>query len=439
MLIRSFTGIFRTVRNASNMAFQLKRVLISDSLDPCCAKILESNGIAVDTNTKLTKEQLVAEIPKYDGLIVRSATKVTAAVIEAATNLKIIGRAGTGVDNIDLNASSKKGVIVMNTPSGNTLSAAEHTCAMICAMSRNIPQAHMSMKSGKWDRKAFMGSELYGKTLGIIGLGRIGKEVALRMQSFGMTTIGFDPIIPASVSAEFNTEWMTLDKLWPLADYITVHTPLIPQTKGLLNDETFGKCKKGVHVLNIARGGIIDEDALARALKSGQCGGAALDVFVEEPPTNRDLVDHPNLVATPHLGASTAEAQKRVAEEIGQQFVDLVQGKRLEGGVNAMALSNALQPGTRPLVALGQGLGAVAAALAGKITNKTTVKINTYGPDLQSAASFLGAAVSVGLLKVQIANSLNLVNAPFYAKEIGVKVRLVTNYYVFWMALKFSF
>ncbi|XP_077977975.1 D-3-phosphoglycerate dehydrogenase-like [Glandiceps talaboti] len=420
---RPFVGNFRTVHIASSMAFQLKRVLISDSLDPCCAKILEENGIATDTKTKLTKEQLVAEIPNYDGIVVRSATKVTAEVIEAGKNLKIIGRAGTGVDNIDINAASKKGIIVMNTPAGNTLSAAEHTCAMICAMSRNIPQAHMSMKNGKWDRKAFMGSELYGKTLGIVGLGRIGKEVALRMQSFGMTTIGFDPIVPAEVSAAFDTEWMELEELWPKIDYVTVHTPLIPQTKGMLNDTTFGKCKRGVRVLNIARGGIIDEEALLRALQSGQCAGAALDVFCEEPPTNRDLIDHPNLIATPHLGASTTEAQLRVAEEIAEQFVDLVKGKRLEGGVNAMAMSNALQPETRPVVALGQGLGSVAASLAGQVTGKTQIQVTTYGPELKACSSFLSAAVAMGLLKVQVANSLNLVSAPFYAKQLGIKIK----------------
>ncbi|XP_070566714.1 D-3-phosphoglycerate dehydrogenase-like [Ptychodera flava] len=420
--LRSFVGNFRAVNIAANMAFQLKRVLISDSLDPCCAKILEENGIAVDTKTKLSKEELVAEISNYDGIVVRSATKVTAEVIAASKNLRIIGRAGTGVDNIDIGAASKKGIIVMNTPAGNTLSAAEHTCAMICAMSRNIPQAHMSMKSGKWDRKSFMGSELYGKTLAIVGLGRIGREVALRMQSFGMTTIGFDPLVPPEVSATFNTEWLEVKDIWPRADYITVHTPLIPQTKGLLNDESFQQCKKGVRVLNIARGGIIDEEALLRALNSGQCAGAALDVFVEEPPTNRDLVDHPHLIATPHLGASTTEAQKRVAEEIAEQFVDLVKGKRLEGGVNAMALSNALSPDTRPVVSLGQGLGAVAAALAGEVNAKTKVQINTYGTDLESAGSFLPAAVAVGVLKAQVANSLNLVSAPFYAKELGIKI-----------------
>lgn len=405
------------------MAFALSKVLISDNVSPRCAEILQKNGITVDTKTKLTKEDLINEIPNYDALIVRSATKVTADVIDAAKNLKIIGRAGTGVDNIDVNAASRKGVIVMNTPGGNTMSAAEHTCSMICCMSRNIPQAHMSMREGRWDRKLFMGQELYGKTLGIVGLGRIGKEVALRMQSFGMTTIGFDPIIPASVSAEFGVEWMKLEDLWPKVDYVTVHTPLIPQTRGLLNDKSFAQCKKGVRVVNVARGGIIDEAALVRALESGQCGGAALDVYEEEPPTNQSLIQHPKLIATPHLGASTDEAQVRVAVEIAEQFVDAVKGVSLVGALNARALENALKAETKPWVAVGEGLGATASTLTGQANSQTEVQITTYGDALKDAGSYLTAAVSMGLLKAQTTDStLNLVNSAVFNKEIGIQV-----------------
>lgn len=412
------------------MSFQLQSVLITDEIDSQCVEILQKNGIQVVKNTKLTKEQLIAEIPKYDGLVVRSATKVTADVINAGTKLKIIGRAGTGVDNIDCDAATKRGIIVMNTPGGNTLSAAEHTCTLICALSRHIHRGDKAMKEEKWsERKVLMGNELYGKTLAIIGLGRIGKEVALRMQSFGMTTIGYDPIIPAEVSAEFNTEWMPLEKIWPLADYITVHTPLIPQTRNLINDKVFSLCKRGVKVVNVARGGIIEEAAIKRAIESGQCGGAGLDVFESEPPKDFSLVQMPQVLATPHLGASTVEAQKRVAVEIAEQFVDLAQGKNLFGAINAQALANALSPESRPWVELGRKLGQVASALnPGKVQN---MQVTTYGPTLKPAGSYLSAAVLSGLLRNSPVSgggdtpALNLVNSPALAKEIGLNVKTV--------------
>ncbi|XP_038044890.1 D-3-phosphoglycerate dehydrogenase-like [Patiria miniata] len=408
--------------SSNKMAFTLRNVLILDNVASCCAQILQDNGIQADSVAKLSKEELLARIPNYDGVIVRSATKITADVIDVAKNLKIIGRAGTGVDNIDVSAASRHGIIVMNTPAGNTLSAAEHTCAMMCAMSRYLPQGHMSLKEGRWDRKLFMGNELNGKTLAIVGLGKIGKEVATRMQSFGMTTIGYDPIIPASEAAEFNTEWMELEQLWSKADYITVHTPLIPQTRGLLGEKTFPLCKPGVRVINVARGGIIDEAALLKALESGQCGGAALDVFEQEPPTNSALIQHPKVVCTPHLGASTEEAQLRVAMEIAEQMVDAVNGKSLFGAINAHALSNALKPETKPLVSLGECLGAVATALCGQVTNQTQVQVITYGDSLKQAGSYLGAAVTVGLLRNSTSNGMNLVNAGVLAKEIGIQI-----------------
>jgi len=299
------------------------RILISDPVDSICAETLKKNGFTVD-QLKLTKEELVAAIKDYDGLIVRSETKVTAEVLKAGTKLKIVGRAGVGVDNIDCVFAKENGILVVNTPGGNTLSAAEHTCALMACMARHIPQACASLKAGAWDRKLYSGNELYGKTLAILGLGRIGKEVAIRMQSYGMTTIGYDPIIPGDVTKEFGVESMSLEEIWPKADYITVHTPLIPETKHLLNDTVFNKCKKGVRVVNVARGGIIDEESLLRNLKSGQCGGAGLDVFVEEPPKSeyyKELLSHPKMVCTPHLGASTSEAQIRVAEEIAEELV----------------------------------------------------------------------------------------------------------------------
>uniref|UniRef100_A0A8C0HT46 D-3-phosphoglycerate dehydrogenase n=1 Tax=Balaenoptera musculus TaxID=9771 RepID=A0A8C0HT46_BALMU len=316
------------------MAFaDLRKVLISDSLDPCCRKILQDGGLQVVEKQNLSKEELIAELQDCEGLIVRSGTKVTSDVINATKKLQVVGRAGTGVDNVDLEAATRKGILVMNTPSGNSLSAAELTCGMIMCLARQIPQATASMKNGKWERKKFMGTELNGKILGILGLGRIGREVATRMQSFGMKTIGYDPIISPEVSASFGVQQVPLEEIWPLCDFITVHTPLLPSTTGLLNDSTFAQCKKGVRVVNCARGGIVDEGALLRALQSGQCAGAALDVFAEEPPRNRALVDHENVISCPHLGASTKEAQSRCGEEIAIQFVDMVKGKSLAGVV----------------------------------------------------------------------------------------------------------
>uniref|UniRef100_A0A8C6F218 D-3-phosphoglycerate dehydrogenase n=1 Tax=Monodon monoceros TaxID=40151 RepID=A0A8C6F218_MONMO len=316
------------------MAFaNLRKVLLSDSLDPCCRKILQDGGLQVVEKQNLSQEELIAELQDCEGLIVRSATKVTSDVINATKKLQVVGRAGTGVDNVDLEAATRKGILVMNTPSGNSLSAAELTCGMIMCLARQIPQATASMKDGKWERKKFMGTELNGKILGILGLGRIGREVATRMQSFGMKTIGYDPIISPEVSASFGVQQVPLEEIWPLCDFITVHTPLLPSTTGLLNDSTFAQCKKGVRVVNCARGGIVDEGALLRALQSGQCAGAALDVFTEEPPRDRALVDHENVISCPHLGASTQEAQSRCGKEIAIQFVDMVKGKSLAGVV----------------------------------------------------------------------------------------------------------
>ncbi|KAK7939549.1 hypothetical protein WMY93_002875 [Mugilogobius chulae] len=354
----------------------------------------------------------------YDGLVVRSATKVTADVINAASNLKIIGRAGTGVDNVDVDAATKKGIIVMNTPSGNTISAAELTCALIMSLSRHVPQAAMSMKAGKWDRKKFMGAELYGKVLGIIGLGRIGKEVASRMQSFGMKTIGYDPITPPEVSASWGVEQMSLEQLWPQCDYITLHTPLMPSTVGLLNDETFAKCKKGVRVVNCARGGIIDEAALLRALESGQCGGAGLDVFVEEPPKDRALLDHPNVIGCPHLGASTKEAQARCGQDIALQIVDMVKGKNLIGAVNAQVLASTFSQESQEMIKFGEAIGSVLQACATSRKPYSNLRITTQGDCMKSSSGYMASAVLVGLL----GNGSNLINVLNLAKDSGIQV-----------------
>ncbi|KAI2799099.1 hypothetical protein BLOT_014928 [Blomia tropicalis] len=315
-------------------SIKLNSILISDPVNNAAVEILRERKLQVDVRTGLAKEQLLEIIGNYDALIVRSVTQVTKEVIDAGRNLKLIGRAGVGVDNIDVPAATAAGIVVINAPGGNTISAVELTCAMILASSRYVAQACAALKNGVWDRKSYTGNELRGKTIAIIGLGRIGREVATRMQAFEMRTIGYDPIIPAEACAKFGVQSLSLEEIWPQADYITVHTPLIPETKNLINATTLAKCKKGVRIINVARGGIVDEDALLDALQSGHVAGAGLDVYLEEPPRNTQLVQHPKVVCTPHLGASTKEAQDNVAKEIALQFLDLMEGKKVQGIVN---------------------------------------------------------------------------------------------------------
>ncbi|XP_072500627.1 D-3-phosphoglycerate dehydrogenase isoform X2 [Notamacropus eugenii] len=376
------------------MAFaNLRKVLISDSLDPCCRQILEDGGLQVVEKQNLSKDELVAELQDCEGLIVRSGTKVTADIINAAEKLQVVGRAGTGVDNVDLEAATRKGVLVMNTPNGNSLSAAELTCGMIMSLARQIPQAAASMKNGKWERKK---------------------------------TVGYDPIISPEISASFGVQQLPLDQIWPICDFITVHTPLLPSTTGLLNDNTFAQCKKGVRVVNCARGGIVDEGALLRALESGHCGGAALDVFTEEPPRDLALVNHEKVISCPHLGASTKEAQSRCGEEIAVQFVDMVKGKSLSGVVNAQALTTAFSPSTKPWIGLAEGLGALIRAWAG--SPRGTIQVVTQGSSLKNAGNSLSPAVIVGLLKETTTQAeINLVNAKLLMQEAGLNVTATHN------------
>lgn len=410
------------------MLFAIKNVLISDAVDQSCVDLLKAHNINVTCKYKLPKEELIKELSKHDGLIVRSDTKVTAEVLQSCKGLRVIGRAGTGVDNIDIAAATRKGVIVLNTPGGNSISACELTCSLITAMARHIAQGCQSLKEGRWDRKLFTGTELSGKTLAVLGLGRIGREVASRMQAFGMKTIGFDPMVSAEEAALFNVEKRDLDQIWPDADYITIHTPLIPQTRNLINSEVLSKCKRGVRVVNVARGGIVDEAALLEALKDGRCGGAALDVFTEEPPKNPttlELIRHPRVVCTPHLGASTDEAQTRVAVEIAEQFIalcDPASPYKISGAVNAPVLSAACVPYNNKWIELTTSLG----RLLGKLLRDedradAKVELVRRGAALEKM-TFLGTAALVGLLTGRTSNGLNLINAPQLAAEAGLVV-----------------
>ncbi|XP_034935751.1 hydroxypyruvate reductase [Chelonus insularis] len=408
------------------MSIKLSSVLISDPVDSKCADLLTSYGVPVTTKYKLSKDQLIQEIQKHDGLIVRSETKVTKEILASAPNLRIVGRAGTGVDNIDLQAATRNGVVVLNTPGGNSISACELTCALISALARHVPQATQSMKEGRWDRKLYSGFELHGKTLAVLGFGRIGREVATRMQSFGMKIVCFDPIITAEAAASIGATKLELDEIWPIADYITVHTPLIPQTRNLVNTATLAKCKKGVRIVNVARGGIIDEEALLQSLKSGHCAGAALDVFIEEPPKHPvtvELIQHPKVIATPHLGASTAEAQERVAVEIAEQFLaisGITDKFTVTGIVNAPILAATMSGDNGIWIELAKKLGQIGARFFKK--NMTaSMESQTIGTGMLNK-KFLHTAVLLGVLAGQTKNGLNLVNAPTLAKDAGIQI-----------------
>ncbi|KAF0294676.1 D-3-phosphoglycerate dehydrogenase [Amphibalanus amphitrite] len=405
------------------MALPVSRILMTDGINVQCAEILRSQGLHVTVAPKMSKDELIKQLESHDTLLVRSATKVTSQVIQAAPTLKLIGRAGTGVDNIDLDSATRHGVLVMNTPGGNTLSAAEHTCVMIAALSRNLVTACTSLKDGKWERSKFMGSELYGKTLAVLGLGRIGREVAHRMRSFGMKVIGFDPMVSAEAAREFHVEKRELDQIWPDADYITVHTPLIPQTRNLISADSLSRCKRGVRVVNVARGGIVDEAALLAALESGQCAGAGLDVFAEEPPTDLRLVRHPAVICTPHLGANTGEAQRRVAVELAEQICTAVRGGPLAGLANAACLTSALSGESRPWLQLGRALGAVTGQLAGVGSGRPfELQVTLRGQEMSHMRPFLGSSVLVGLMSGMTQNGVNLISAPLLAREAGIRV-----------------
>lgn len=299
------------------------KILISDKTDPICSTILKENGHEVDEKPGLSPEELRSIISQYDGLIVRSATKVTKEIIEAATNLKVIGRAGTGVDNIDVATATEKKIVVMNTPGANSNGVVELTIGYIFALSRNIFNASLSLKNGKWEKKKFKGTEAEGKILGVIGYGKIGKKVALKAKCLGMKVIAYDPIVGSGITDDQGIYLVnTLDELLSQADIVTIHSPLNDATKNMFNKETFQKMKKGAYLINCARGGIVNEKDLLWALNEGIIAMAGIDVFETEPPTNLDLVQHPNVICTPHLGASTIESQRNTAEMIAKQFVE---------------------------------------------------------------------------------------------------------------------
>jgi D-3-phosphoglycerate dehydrogenase len=396
------------------------RILVSDAVEQGCVDILRSENLDVDNRPGISADELKSIIPQYEGLVVRSSTKVTAEVIALGTKLKIVGRAGTGVDNIDVPAATRRGILVMNTPGGNTISAAEHTVSMLMSLARNIPQAHQSITKGEWERKKYTGTEVFGKTVGVIGLGKIGREVALRCKSLGMSVIGYDPVLAPDAALKLEVEPVGLEEIYRRADFITVHTPLTPDTKWLLNDATIARCKKGVRLINCARGGIIDEHSLLRALESGHVAGAALDVFEVEPPKGNPLLNHPRVIATPHLGASTEEAQEKVALQIAHQIADALLGRSFIGVVNGAVMQLTLKEEVRPLVVLAEKLGSMVAQLAeGKLKRLT---IGAAGEQALSALELLKAGVTKGVLSHTQPDPVNFISAPMLAAELGLVV-----------------
>ncbi|HOJ78723.1 MAG TPA: phosphoglycerate dehydrogenase [Bacillota bacterium] len=398
----------------------MARILISDPITAAGIELFKEAGFEVEVKTDHTKEELIAKIKDYDALIVRSQTKVTADVIAAAEKLKVIGRAGVGVDNVDVEAATKKGIIVLNAPDGNTISTAELTVAMILALARNIPQAHGSLKGGAWDRKSFTGVEVNGKTLGIVGMGRIGTEVAKRMQVMGMNINAYDPFLTQEKAESLGINLVDIDKIITDSDFITVHTPLTAETKGLFGAKEFARMKKGVRVVNCARGGIYDEAALAEAIKSGQVAGAAFDVYPVEPPTDRTLIDLPQVVVTPHLGASTIEAQENVAIDVAVEVIKVLKGESFKNAVNLPPLRPEVKAAIEPYTNLVETLGKFIAQLVSGRINK--LEVSYLGEISKYDTSFLSLLFLKGVLQASLGDEVNQVNAMMIAKERGLKV-----------------
>jgi len=401
------------------------RVLVSDPLAEEGIDILKE-FCDVDVNTGLTEEQLVDSIGNYDALLVRSGTEVTARVIDAGAKLKFIGRAGAGVDNIDTEAATRRGIIVANAPEGNTLAATEHTMAMMLSLARNIPQATASLKNGEWKRSKFMGVELNDKILGIMGFGRIGREVAKRAQAMQMKCIAYDPFITKERAASLGVEMVPLDELFRRADVITVHTPLIKETRHVINAETIATMRDGVRLINCARGGIIDEQALADAVASGKVAGAALDVFENEPPTESPLLGLDRVIVTPHLGASTVEAQKNVAVSVANQCISVLSGGAAKYVVNAPMIPAEQQALVEPYAMLAQKMGSLLIQLVEGRLESLEI---TYGGEAAALPNtkFITRVILKGLLDPILQVPVNIVNAEFVAKERGIRMSETTT------------
>jgi D-3-phosphoglycerate dehydrogenase / 2-oxoglutarate reductase len=405
---------------------EVKRLLISDPLSNKGLEILgKAKNLKYDLQPGLIPEELRKIIPEYDGIIIRSETRLTSEIIEAADRLKVIGRAGIGLDNVDLPAATKKGIVVMNTPQENAIAAAEHTVAMMLSVSRKIPQATASMKAGKWEKKKFMGVEIYNKTLGIIGIGVIGTIVADRARALKMKVIAYDPYISKEAAEKKGVDLVPLDELLARSDFVSVHTPLIEETRNIVNKSAFTKMKEGVILINCARGGIINEKDLYDAIKAGKVAGAALDVFEKEPAVGNSLVELDEVICTPHLGASTGEAQENVAIAIAQQIADYLLLGEARNAVNIPMVSPDILPFLRPYLRLGENLGSFLAQVSQYAIEE--VLIEYHGEVGEYGTTPITISVLKGLLTPFLGETVNFVNAPVIARERGVKVTESTS------------
>ena len=402
------------------------KVLAMDDVSPeGLAPLYKESDIEVVIGAKMTEDELAVAISEYDAMIVRSATKVTPKVLENAAKLKIVGRAGVGVDNIDLDASTAHGVLVVNAPDGNTIAATEHTVALMLALARSVPQAAAKLKTGVWDKNSFVGVELRGKTLGIIGLGRIGAAVAQRAAALEMNLIGYDPYISEDKAAAMGIKLVALEELFKAADFITVHMPKTKETANLLNDQAFEQMKDGVRIINCARGGIIDEAALYKYMQSGKVAGAALDVFDKEPTTESPLFEMNNFIATPHLGASTEEAQLNVAIDVSEEIVNELHGKAVRNTVNVPSVKPELMAKIQPYLKLSEKMGQFLSQL---LIGRTTKLEITYSGELaQEDVKPVTTAIIKGFLDPVLQNAVNFINAPLMAKNRGIAVAQVLN------------
>ncbi len=400
------------------------RVLIADQLSPAAVNIFKERGLATDVKVGLAKEELEKIIKDYDGLAVRSATKVTEKVIAAASKLRVVGRAGIGVDNIDVKAATAKGIIVMNTPFGNSITTAEHAISLMMALARQIPEADRSTQSGKWEKSKFLGVELYAKTLGVIGCGNIGSIVADRAIGLKMKVIAFDPFLSPERAMELGVEKVELDALLRRADFITLHTPLTDKTRNIIDAGALAKTKKGVRIVNCARGGLVDERALASALKSGHVAGAAFDVFEVEPPKDSPLFGLPNVICTPHLGAATSEAQENVALQVAEQMADYLLKGAITNAVNFPNISAEEAPRLRPWVKLAEQLG----LFAGQLTETSIngVRLEYSGEVATLNTKPLTAAALAGVLRPSLVD-VNMVSAAANARERGIQLEETTR------------
>jgi D-3-phosphoglycerate dehydrogenase len=399
----------------------MNKILIADSLSDGWQDIADEADIQVDINTGLSEAGIIEIIPGYSGLIVRSASQVTAGIIEAGRNLRVIGRAGAGVDNIDIQAASQRGIIVVNAPGGNTISTADHTVAMLLSLSRNIPQATQSMKEGRWDRKSYTGVELDGKILGVMGVGRVGLQVCARARAFGMTLMANDPFFAEEMAEQNNITLATKDEIFAEADYITLHAPLLKETHHMINDETLAKCKDGVRIVNCARGELIDDAALLRGIESGKVAGAAIDVYHEEPPAaDHPLIGRDEVVCTPHLAASTAEAQEKVARQIMASVVDGILEKPVQGAINMPSVDPTIFEAIQPYLLLGERIGSFVSQISDGSLKKMTIEYQ--GEVLEFATSPMTAAVLKGAVSGLTDDPISYVNAPIFARERGVQI-----------------